>query len=387
LSAPHPEDCPPHVHRATTLRGLAVLFWLVVFGLGLTTATDAVGLKYVQGIIWPTDLHTFAVRDTPRQLDVAILGSSRASFGLTPAVLDECLGRKLDRPTQSVNLARVFATGHTMRPIYHDLLHEDPPKLVLLAIAPEALDDTNPKMASSISGTASPTDIPGELTRARGLKESLAALRPFVRGAETLPFYLAGRHAEEARLQWIMDHHGGGQWCTGSAACDAQNDELSAVMGMRWEQAVRNVLSSIRIQHFGEYVSSEGRAFDGFIEVVQQARADGATVAVVVMPLHERFAAEIPQEARERFAATLKVLATHHQLPVYRPDVKRWVHDQRSWVDPDHLAKGASADLTRAVCRDLVAPLLTGDDPTLPDLDPRRSTEKKQPPKRLRGKR
>lgn len=388
-----PDDIPGEStsaaeHRRTTLRGLAVLFWVVLFGCALTLAVDGLGLKYVQGVIWPTDLHRFALREAPRGLDVAILGSSRASFGLTPAVLDACLESRLDRPTRTVNLARVFGTGHTMRALYRDLLHPDPPKLVVLAIAPEALDDTNPKTAASIAGTAGLADIPRELAEARNLPEALAALRPVARGAETLPFFLAGRHTEEERLQWIMDHHGGGQWCTGSDACDAQNEELASVMGRRWEQAVRNILSTIRDEHFGEYVAGEGRVHRAFLDVVHEARADGAQVAVVVMPLHEKFAAQIPPEARERFAATLELLARDHDLPIYRPDVKRWVHDQRSWVDPDHLARGAATDLSRAVCRDLLAPLLLDKPVVLPELDTRRSEDR--PPargERLRGKR
>ena len=102
--------------RRTTRHGLALLGWLVVFGLLLTAAVDRMGLKYVQGVIWPTDMHTFGLHDGPRSIDVAILGSSRASFDLTPSVIDACLADKLSRPTHTVNLARVFATGHTMRP-------------------------------------------------------------------------------------------------------------------------------------------------------------------------------------------------------------------------------------------------------------------------------
>ncbi len=354
------EDTPPEEHRRTTLRGLAILFWLLVFGVGLTTLTDAMGLKYVQGVIWPTDLYTFSLRDTPRELDVAVLGSSRASFGITPAVVDECLEDRLGQPTRTVNLSRVFASAHTMLPLYRDLLHADPPKVVLLAIAPEALDDTNPKMASSISGTAEPQDILRELSQARGLREQLASFRPVVRGVETLPFYLAGRHHEEDRLQWIMDHHGGGQWCDGSEACDRQNKDLSVVMQRRWDDAVRTMLTEVRVQHFGEYVAHEGRVHDALNTLIAEARADGALVAVVVMPLHEAFAAEIPEEVRTAFASELDRLANELDVPVYRPDVRRWASDQRSWVDPDHLARGSSFDLTRAVCRDVLVPLFEG---------------------------
>ncbi len=353
-------DVDPAIHRRTTLRGLAVLFWLVFLGAGTTAAVDALGLKYVQGIIWPTDLHSYALQQEQRALDVAILGSSRASFGLTPAVLDQCLGDRLERPTRTVSLARVFGTGHTMRPLYRDLLHDHPPKVLVLAIAPEALDDTNPKMATSIAGTASLSDVPRELAEARDLREGVAALRPVVRGAETLPFYLAGRHREEARLQWLMDHHGGGQWCAGSEACDAQNDDLEAVMRGRWDASMRTVLGAVRMQHFGAYVAGEGRVHRAMLDVIEAARADGARVAIVVMPLHEAFAAEIPAAARQRFAATLELLANEHGVAVYRPDVQRWARSRRAWVDPDHLARSASADLSRAVCRDVVHPLLTG---------------------------
>ncbi|HCH65365.1 MAG TPA: hypothetical protein DFR83_21345, partial [Deltaproteobacteria bacterium] len=205
------------------------------------------------------------------------------------------------------------------------------------------------------------SDIPRELAEARELGEGLAALRPVVRGAETLAFFLAGRHTEEARLQWIMNHHGGGQWCDGSEACDHQNDDLSRVMGRRWEEAVRTVLSSVRLQHFGEYVAGEGRVHEAMLDVIDEARADGAQVAIVVMPLHEAFAVEIPEAVRKSFAAALDRLAEEHNVPVYRPDVRRWAGDKRSWIDPDHLARSASLDLSRAVCRDVVHPLLTGE--------------------------
>ena len=143
-----------------------------------------------------------------------------------------------------------------------------------------------------------------------------------------------------------MNHHGGGQWCTGSEACDNQNDDLSVVMERRWDEAVRTVLGAVRMQHFGEYVAGEGRVHEAMLEVIDDARADGAQVAIVVMPLHEAFAAEIPERVRKSFAATLDLLAEEHSVPVYRPDVRRWAGDKRpgtTW-----LAEPASTCLVRS---------------------------------------
>ena len=353
---------PADPTRRTTLRGLSVLVWIVVFGLLATALTDRLGLKYVQGVIWPTDLHTFGLRASPRSLDVAILGSSRASFDLTPAAIDRCLSRKLDRPTTTANLARVFATAHTMRAVYTDLLHPDPPEVLVVAVAPEALDDTNPMMPASIAATAGPADVPRELIEARSLTEAVAALRPVVRGAETLPFFLAGRHRQEARLQWIMDHHGGGQWCDGTPACDDQNRDLEQVMAQRWAQAERIMLPTVRTERFGEYVAGEGRVHRALVELVTQAAEDGVQVLFVVLPLHERFQAEIPPSAQAAFDTALDRVAAAHSIPVWRPDAGTWASDPRAWVDPDHLHRQPSLDLSKRLCRDALVPILSASD-------------------------
>ncbi len=345
----------------TTRRGLALLAWIAGLGLLATSITDRMGLKYVQGVIWPTDLHTLGLRQTPRQLDVAILGSSRASFDLTPAVIDTCLAKNLGRPTTTVNLARVFATGHTMAHLYDDLLAHDPPKVVVVGVTAEALDDTNPMMRASVLGSAGVDDIPSELLAAQSLPQAVAALRPVVRGAETLPFFLAQRHLEEPRLRWIMDHHGGGQWCSGSPACDAQNRNLERVLARRWDRSLMD-LPRIGAERFADYNAASGRAIDGLVHLIQAAQAANVAVVLLELPLHQRFQDEVPPQATDAYEKAITTLAESHKVPLYRPETERWVTSRRSWVDTDHLGRLASAELSRMLCRDVLSEVLTTSD-------------------------
>lgn len=339
----------------TTRHGLSLLAWVVVFGALITATVDQLGLKYVQGVIWPTDLHTLGLQDSPRSLDVAILGSSRASFDLTPSILDACLEDALDRPTHTVNLARVFATGHTMGALYDDLLSHDPPRVLVIGVTPEALDDTNPMMAASVGASTGVADVATEVVGARSLTQVVSALRPVARGTETLPFFLAGRHTEEARLRWIMNHHGGGQWCSGSPACERQNAELEKVLAMRWAQAERGMLPNVREQRFGEYNARSGRALDSMNAMIDDALSQGSAVVLIDLPLHERFTQEIPTEALEEYETALAGLAEGRALTVFRPDASRWASERRHWIDPDHLGRRASAELSRMLCRELLS--------------------------------
>jgi len=345
--------------RRTTRHGLALLAWTLVFGLMVTALTDRMGLKYVQGVIWPTDLHTLELRQAPRQLDVAILGSSRASFDLTPAVIDDCLAEQVGRPTTTVNLARVFATGHTMSHLYDDLLAHDPPKVLVVGVTAEALDDTNPMMRASVQGSAGVDDIASELLGARSLPQVVAALRPVVRGAETLPFFLAQRHLGEARLSWIMDHHGGGQWCAGSPACEAQNRDLEKVLARRWDRSLQD-LPRVGTERFADYNAEKGRAINGLAQLIDAAKQAGVHVILIDLPLHQRFQDEIPQQATDAYEHAITALAKAHEVTLYRPDIDHWTTSRRSWVDTDHLSRLASAELSRMLCREALADAMAG---------------------------
>ena len=75
-------EAPPTATQSPTPRGLAVLGWLVAMLVALSLGTRAAGLKYVQGVIWPSDLNTFRYLPTDVPIDVAILGSSAGGWGL-----------------------------------------------------------------------------------------------------------------------------------------------------------------------------------------------------------------------------------------------------------------------------------------------------------------
>ncbi len=158
-----------------------MLGWLLAMLLLLSFATRAAGLKYVQGVIWPSDLNTFRHLPTDVPIDVAILGSSRASFDLPPSALDRCLGEKLGRPTRTVNLARAYANSSTLRSIAADLLvGPRTPKLVLLALEAESLDAHNPQNASYVAYQAGDRGHPG-LARPRGHARPVLRVVPTAR--------------------------------------------------------------------------------------------------------------------------------------------------------------------------------------------------------------
>ena len=137
----------PATRRAITRRGLAAIAGAALCALFCGIAVEALGLGQVRGIVWPTDLLTFdQIAWGP--IDVAVVGSSRASFALSPDAVDDCLEGYLDRPTQTVNLARTYATAWTARGLVEELLDgERAPRVLLLAVGPEFFDEHNHQRA------------------------------------------------------------------------------------------------------------------------------------------------------------------------------------------------------------------------------------------------
>ena len=104
-AVPIPESPEPgDEDRGLVGRGRRVLGWTVLLVLVLTAVLEGLGFRYVQNVVWPTDLVTFQHMDTG-PLDVVILGSSRASFAFSPTAIDRCLASELGGATRSVNLA------------------------------------------------------------------------------------------------------------------------------------------------------------------------------------------------------------------------------------------------------------------------------------------
>ena len=207
---------------AVTQRGLGVLVLLLAGAVGLTALSDALGLRWAEPQRWPTDLLAFADLPMPTRPAVVIVGSSRASMALIPGELERCGGAAPADPTspQVYNLGRAFTTLIEVEQLSRGLLSgARAPRVLLVALDPEAIDANNPKRAGALRGGLALAEVPGALGRARGLRDGLAALRTLTRGPEALLRVASGRHRADPRLGWLMRSEGGGQWCTGSPAC------------------------------------------------------------------------------------------------------------------------------------------------------------------------
>lgn len=163
---------------------------------------------FVQGVTWPTDL--FAYQHLPQpSVDVAIVGSSRASFGLSPSYIARCLGEKLGRPTHSVNLARSFQEASSTELLLPRVFPEGhAPEVLVIGISEEFPDDTNPYSAGLIGAYGGLGDIPGALMRARGPADVQAALWPIARPIQSLALFIGRRYRADDHLRWMMAHHG-----------------------------------------------------------------------------------------------------------------------------------------------------------------------------------
>jgi hypothetical protein len=339
-------------------RGLLVVLCGILLGALLTGLTDRLGLKYVQGVIWPTDLYTFQHMDID-PIDVAIFGSSRASFALSPSALDACLSEELGRPTTSVNLARTFSTALTAEIVVKDLLVGDRvPKVLLLGVGPEFFNEHNHQMADSVATHADISDIPAVLWHADGLTGAVAGLWPLVRGASSLAIFLAGRHESEAQLRWMMLHHGGGQFCYGTPACVENNTRIRNNLSHRWAAATSTMLPRLADERFSRYVVGQGLVHQRMLDLIAWSEANDVTLSIVQLPLHDSFLTRIPPEVHQASEAYLRQLSQEHGIPVLNTVGPQWGQKQSYYIDPDHLGPQASELLSEHVCRGLVAPLL-----------------------------
>jgi hypothetical protein len=352
-------EAPPTAEHSPTPRGLAVLGWLSAILVALSIGTRAAGLKYVQGLIWPTDLNTFQHLPTDVPIDVAILGSSRASFDLPPHAIDRCLSEKLGRRTRTVNLARAYANSATLRSVAADLLvGPRSPKVLLLALEAESLDAHNPQNASYVAYQAELEDIPSSIARADTLGQFFASFRPLVRGAESVALVLSRRPRTEARLRWMMIEFGGGQYCYAGEVCERNNRDVHHSVRDGWTTAEKEQLPNLATERFGRYQARTGRGRDDMDGLLRDAKARGSKVAILNVPLHFRWMQATPPQVYAEYIQVENELARAHGIPVYDANTPKRQLDQRDYVDGDHLTASAALELSEAVCADFLAPLL-----------------------------
>jgi hypothetical protein len=343
---------------AMTRRGLAVMFWATLVAVASSLLVEWRGLRYVQGVVWPSDLYAFEqVEQGP--IDVAILGSSRAAFGLSPSTLDRCLEGQLGRPTHSVNLGRAFTTAYAADLLARDLLQgERRPSVLVLAIEPEMFDEHNPRMAVSVSTLAGVAQIPGALGTVNDLGTFFGALHPLVRGPETLALYLSGRWDTKPWLRWLMLHHGGGLFCSGDDACRVHNEALEQTLDGWDELVARMLLPKLKEDRFPDYQVGTGPVHAHAEALLGWAEAEGIQVVLVELPRLRGFERHIPAEVKPAYQAYLEGLLARHPLPHHTVGHSDWTQKRRYYVDGEHFNADGSARYTKELCRQTLAPLL-----------------------------
>jgi len=345
--------------NGTTRHGLQIIAVAFAACLLLNLLVERAGLKYVQGVIWPTDLPAFAQLPS-EPIDVAVFGSSRASFALPPDGLDFCLSETLGRPTNTVNLARTFATAYDAEVVVRDLLDDNPPEVLVLAVGAEFVDEYNHQFSAGLAAHAGVADIPTNLAHARGLSDVFAAIFPIGRGAESAALYLSGRYDNEARLTWMMIHHGGGQFCYGNTPCERQNKAYEKLLSDRWDAVSANVLPTLREDRYEPYLVGDGQVHDGLLALLDWARARDVQVAFVKLPMHGDFQEGIPRSVRQSFTAYIDAIAEEHGAIVYDGHNRDYRTNRRWYLDPDHLNADGAKRFTKTVCRKVLAPMLGG---------------------------
>lgn len=342
-------------------RGLAIALWALLGCLFLYGVQDAAGLKYVQGVIWPTDIYTFQ-RAIDGPIDVAVVGSSRASFAVSPSRMDACLAERGVAGTQTVSLARTFATAKTADQLRRDLLAgERTPQVLVLAVGPEFFNEHNHQSHESTAANTDLSGIPAALGQARGLQSALAALRPLTRGVENIAIFLTRRHETEDHLRWMMLHHGGGQFCYDSEACSDSNKAIRTTMRSRWDLVQRNLIPQVGEERFARYAVGDGRVHDALRETLRWAKANDVEVVLAHVPLHTTFQAQIPPAVRKRLGAYLADLAPRYDVTRFTPSSSRWPTTRSLYTDADHLSAIGSRRFTDELCKEVIAPMLSGD--------------------------
>ena len=331
----------------TTRKGLGVILWGVAFATLLTAFVDASGLKYAQHFVWPTDTYAFEHgRFAP--IDVAMIGSSRVGFDLSPTAVDQCLAERIGRPTRSVNLARRFATAFSVEMMAKDLLEgERRPKVLLFGVEPEGMNARNHESAENTPAHASLASVPETLVDARNWSDLTGALRTLGRGPENLAAFVVGASDTDPRLRWQMLFAGGGAWCFGSEACVAQNQSM-----MRTERTrglCRAQAEAVEAWERGTLIRVEE-----LLEQFPHLRADPENVLDLIYNETD----DEPAGARHPFwiESFRPIQVAAFDLDEYRESRSRI--DRDAWIDPDHLSAKGSLALSQAVCDELLAPLL-----------------------------
>lgn len=321
----------------------------VVLALALLVS-DALDLKYSQEIVWPTDLYAFQRIDTG-PIDVALIGSSRTTFGLAPTAIDACLSEKLGRPTTTYNLARVFASMATERSVAEALLvGPRVPKLAVVEIAPEILADRHHEHTYNTAHEAGLSEVPTCLSMVRSADDLVACARPPLRGVENLAWLLSGERADINHLNWMMLHQRGGQFCFGSSVCQEHNQRFEGPLQNRWQMRVERVLPTLTEERFGDWQITDGQGHSALLGLLAAAREQGYDLLLVNMPVHQRYQDEIPPADYAAYLDYIEGFSAQHGVPIFDANTPQWNQARERFYDPDHLSSSGALRLSQELC-------------------------------------
>ncbi|MFT5682611.1 MAG: hypothetical protein ACI8RZ_003533, partial [Myxococcota bacterium] len=296
--------------------------------------SDAMGLKYSQEIVWPTDLYAFQHLETG-PIDVALIGSSRTTFGLTPTAIDACLANRLGRETTTYNLARVFASMETERSVAHDLLVGPRiPKIAVVEIAPEILAARHHEHTYNTASQVDLSGVPGCLTSARSADDLVACSRAPLRGVENIAWLLSGERADINHLNWMMIHQRGGQFCFGSPVCEAHNQRFKGPLQNRWQMRIDRILPTLTEDRFGDWRIGSGQGHDALLALIAESQARGYDLLLVNMPVHQVYMDEVPPEDYAAYLAYIDDVSTQHGVPVFDANTVQWNSARDRFDDP-----------------------------------------------------
>lgn len=344
-----------------TNKGLLTVVFTVAFSLGLTALGDAAGWRWLEPVIWPTDLLSFSQLQLEDRPELVILGSSRASMGLVPDTIEACLREAEPEAGAVFNLGRAYATLPELEALARGLLIDDKqPKRLLLALDFESIDANNPRSAGSMRGRWGLDQLGFGATRLHSGAALLELLRAPARGPATLIAALADRHERDPRLGWILRRHGGGQWCAEGPDCAAQNLDFKRAIADRWERVERHVLPTFRAQQAPDWAPGAGAIGPAWAGIQAWSAENNVELLVVQLPMSEAWQAATPPDIAADYAAWLDENVVQNNIPLWRDEGGRAAKTRRNWADPDHLNDIGAVALSKRVCRELLLPARGG---------------------------
>ena len=348
-------DATPGAARSTA-HGLTVIGVLVMLCVVLTAVGDALGLRWAEPQRWPTDLQAFASLPMATRPAVVILGSSRASMGLIPSALEGCGAPASTEAGQVYNLGRAYSTVMEFADLAeHLLVPPRTPTTLMVALDIEAIDENNPYRAGAIRGLHPLSGVVSALGAARSLPDGLAALRTLSRGPESLVRVATGRHRADPRLGWLMRTQGGGQWCTGSPACEEQNLAFKMLMADSWQRVEREVLPQWRSAQTPRWAPGGRRIAAAWLRLQQWAARHDVRLVVVEMPTSAEWKAAVPADVAADYALWVQRHVVDAGIALYRDPAGRRSR-RADWLDPDHLSDLGAVGFSRRVCTALLQP-------------------------------